>query len=60
MGSIGTDAAGVGPFYLPIPPPGVGPFCAPITNSLVKQLKEVIHLLWLEVRAILVRATEVV
>src|SRR5262245_29385105 len=32
MGLIGTDAAGVGPFYLPIPPPGVGPFCAPITS----------------------------
>ena len=33
MGSIGTDAAGVGPFYLPIPAPRVGPFCAPITTQ---------------------------
>ena len=34
MGSIGTDVAGVGPFYLPIPPPGVGPFWMPITTSI--------------------------
>ena len=26
MGPIGTDAAGVGPFYLPIRAPWVGPF----------------------------------
>jgi hypothetical protein len=32
MGPIGTDAAGVGPFYLPIPAPGVGPFSSPITT----------------------------
>src|SRR5947209_11605673 len=32
-GPIGTDAAGVGPFYLPIPGQGVGPFCPPITTT---------------------------
>src|SRR3954467_5944012 len=32
-GPIGTDAAGVGPFYSPIPARGVGPLCAPVTRT---------------------------
>src|SRR5437588_9378685 len=39
-GPIGTDAAGVGPFYLPIPGRGVGPFCAPITTSAMTSLPD--------------------
>src|SRR3954462_14207583 len=31
-GTIGTDAAGVGPFYLPSAGSRVGPVCTPITR----------------------------